>query len=223
VAPVEHESFFAPAWSPDAKTLYYAHASTPSATGAPIYNIEQISAAGGQSQVIVQRATWPQVSPDGKALAYVALDYDQGLNDLFLAAPDGTNGTHPMPLGAFFSVDSPVFSPDGKYIYFSATGPGPNAQGSSVPRGLPWWQRLMGVQVAHANGAPSDWWRLPLTGGDPEKLTNISASGLSGTFSPNGTGFATVSYSGLGVMKADGSDFSWLYPGGAVGGVIWLP
>jgi Tol biopolymer transport system component len=223
LAPVENESYFAPAWTPDAKMLYYAHVTTSAVSDLPEYRVERISPVGGQPQVMVPLATWPQISPDGNTLAYVAFDYSQGLNDLYFASPDGTNGSPPMPLGAFYSVDGPVFSPDGQFIYFSATGPGPNAQGSAAPHPLTWLERLTGVQIAFANGAPSEWWRLPVAGGAPTQLTNIAAVGLSGTFSPDGQKFATISYSGVGVMNADGSDFAWLYPGTAIGAVIWLP
>jgi Tol biopolymer transport system component len=179
--------------------------------------------AGGERQVIVERATWPQISPDGQTLAYVAFDYDLKLNDLFFASLDGTNATHPMALGSFLAVDAPVFSPDGRFIYFSATGAGPTSRELSDSRPLSWLERLMGIQIAHANGAPSDWWSLPTAGGDPVQLTMIAASGLSGTFSPDGLDFATVSTSGLGVMQADGADFTWLFDGAAVGAVLWLP
>jgi hypothetical protein len=79
------------------------------------------------------------------------------------------------------------------------------------------------VQVAYANGAPSEWWRIATAGGDPERLTGIGGVGLSGTFSPGGDEFAMVSYGGGGVMRPDGSDLVWIYPGAALGSVIWVP
>jgi hypothetical protein len=224
VPPVHGDSFYAPAWSPDGAALYFAHVDTSLASNVPRYTVERVPATGGVPESVVPLATWPQVSPDGETLAYVAFDYVEALNDLFFAGPDGSNAFPAMPLGTFWAVDSPVFSPDGQYVYFSATGPGPDlSRGPADGDGLTWLERLSGVQVAYANGAPSDWWRLSVAGGDPLRLTDISASGLSGTFSPDGQEFAFVSYAGIGVMRPDGSDLVWVYTGAAIGSLLWLP
>ncbi|HMK07984.1 MAG TPA: hypothetical protein VK449_03035 [Anaerolineales bacterium] len=223
VPPVEGESFFAPSWSPDGTWVYFTHVTLSAATNSPEYNIERVPAAGGQPERVVSLATWPQLSPDGRTLAFVAFDFAQNLNDLFLAAPDGTGAFPLLPIGTFQSVDAPVFSPDGQEIYFSATGPGPGQSSSPPPLRLSWLERLMGVQVAFANGAPSDWWRIPTAGGEPTQLTDIGGVGLSGAFSPDGQEFATISYSGAGIMRPDGTDLVWIYGGAAIGSVIWQP
>jgi hypothetical protein len=70
---------------------------------------------------------------------------------------------------------------------------------------------------------PSEWWRLRLSGGDPERLTAIGASGLSGAFSPDGRYLGFVSYGGLGLLELEGSRLTWIFPATTFGNLIWLP
>src|SRR3990172_6606752 len=54
-------------------------------------------------------------------------------------------GALPMPLGTFWAVDAPVFSLDGEYVYFSATGPGPYlSRRPPKHEGFSWLERLTG-------------------------------------------------------------------------------
>ena len=220
----EFESFFEPVWSLDGTSLYYSRISSPADAQVPDYSVGRVVLSGGAPEDLILHATWPRLSPDGSLLAYVAFDILNYINDLYFASPDGTNARSAMPPGSFYSVDAPLFSPDGSYIYFSATGPGP--QGSTLPpveRRRSLIEILTGAQPAFANGMPSEWWRLPVDGGNPVSLTGIGASGLSGTFSPDGQFFAFVSYSGMGMMAADGGRFTWIYPATTLGNVIWIP
>jgi Tol biopolymer transport system component len=222
VGPTETDSYFEPVWSPDGASLYLSHISTPLNSPIPIFSVEQVSAAGGTPELLIPGATWPRPSPDGSMLAYVAYDVTQYINDLYYAAPDGTNARPAVPPGSFVSVDAPIFSPDGQFIYFSGAG-GDALFGYRWPDHRTWIERLTGVQPAYANGMPSEWWRLAVNGGNPERLTSIGASGLSGGFSPDGRFFAFVSYSGMGMMSGDGSQFTGMFPVTAMGNVIWLP
>jgi Tol biopolymer transport system component len=224
IEPSEANSYFEPVWSGDGSSIYLSHISTPPDAQFPVYSVERISASGGPSQLLVPNATWPRPFPDGNRLAYVAFDIVNYVNDLYFAAPDGTQAEAPMPLGAYVSVDAPLFSPDGQYIYFSGAGTGPQSSlGPIGPDHRTWLDRLAGVEPAYANGMPSEWWRLPTAGGTPTRLSSIGASGLSGAFSPDGQFFAFVSYSGLGMMAADGGRFTWIYPATTLGNVIWIP
>jgi Tol biopolymer transport system component len=224
VPSTETESFFEPVWSADGSSLYLSRISTPVDAQVPVYSVERVPASGGTPELLVSNATWPRPSPDGTMLAYVAFDILNYVNDLYLAAPDGTGARPLMPPGSFVSVDAPVFSPDARYIYFSAAGSGPQSSlGTPWSDHRTWLDRLTGVQPAYANGMPSSWWRLPVAGGMPELLSDIAASGLSGAFSPDGEHFAFVSYSGMGIMDADGAGFAWIYPATALGNVIWIP
>ena len=219
------DTYFGPVWSPDGMDLYFTHFSSPANSQTQIFNVERVPADGGTPERLIANATWPRRSPDGKMLAYVAFDILQSTNDLYFAAPDGTSDVRPaMPPGSFLSVDAPVFSPDGQYIYFSATGDFSRSLSEEVwPDHRTWLERLTGVQSAYANGMPSEWWRLPIAGGDPTRLSNIQAAGLSGAFSPDGQFFAFISYSGMAMMSADGDRLTWIDLGTTLGNLIWLP
>ena len=220
----ETDSYFGPVWSPDGRNLYFTHVASPLDGGVPSYSIERVSADGGAAELVLSHAMWPRPSSDGASLAYVAFDLLEYKNDLYYAAPDGSESRPAMPPGIFLSVDAPLFSSDGEFIYFSAAGSGPETSGAEPgAEKRTWLEMLMGVQVAHANGMPSEWWRLRLSGGDPERLTAIGASGLSGAFSPDGRYLGFVSYGGLGLLELEGSRLTWIFPATTFGNLIWLP
>src|SRR5216110_1842757 len=71
----------------------------------------------------MQRVSDPQVSPDGKWVAFAVRDTDfeanKGRTDLWLVQTDGGTPTH---LTTSPDNDSdPQWSPDGKWIYFQST------------------------------------------------------------------------------------------------------
>ncbi|MGA9192512.1 MAG: hypothetical protein WBZ24_12325 [Anaerolineales bacterium] len=220
LAQEENGSVITPVWSPDGKYIYFAHVVTSPGEFGGQYDLQRLAASGGQPETLVEKAIWPRVSPDGSTLAYVAYDPPNGVNDLYLAAPDGAQAHSLLPPGTFSSMDAPIFSPDSQKIYFSATGPGP--QGSLEPQPeLGWWDHLTGVVVAEANGAPSEWWRTSVSGGSPERLTEIATAGLSGGFSPDGRWLAFVSYRGLGLYGLADGQVTWLAGLTTLGDVIW--
>jgi WD40 repeat protein len=225
------ESFFNPSWSPDGRYLYYVHLTSNSGNdGTYQYRLERLAYPDGKPEVISDHAAWSRLLPDGTKLAYVAFDPPNGVNDLYLADPDGKNAQPLMPPHTFQSVDAPFFSPDGKFIYFSATGDGPAPalaehplQGAARPRAWGWLESLFGAQIAYANGAPSDWWRIPVAGGQPERLTHILDTGLYGTFSPDGGRVAFIALTGLYVMNPDGSALTQMLNVANVGTLDWVP
>jgi hypothetical protein len=54
-----------------------------------------------------------------------------------------------------------------------------------------------GTEAAAAHDIPSDWWRIPVSGGEPERLTELNLVGLYGDFVGNGRYLAFASRSGL--------------------------
>ena len=89
-----------------------------------------------------------------------------------------------------------------------------------------WVDRLLGVRTAYAapaaHNVPSDWWRVPVTGGAPERLTQIFDTGLHGAAAPGGGWAAFISASGLYVMQSDGGNVTRLSRQGGTGTVEWL-
>ena len=163
-----------------------------------------------------RNAFWPRLSPDGSQLVYVSFDPNSNVNDLYVANSDGTHARLVLPSGTFQAVDAPLFSPDGSMIMFSAVARGPTPA-------LSWLDQLLGVQIASAHNIPSDWWRVPVSGGKPEQLTHILDTGMYASFAPDAQHVAFVSASGLYVMEPDGKGLVQLLGFGPIGTVDWLP
>lgn len=209
------EIFFNPVWSPDGRFLYYTHITPPARENDYITNLERLELATGQISIIAAEAIWPRLSADGSQLAYITTDLLTLANTLYLANADGTAVSILVPPDNFLAVDSPLFSPDGAYIYFS----GVPLEAAS----LSWLDKLLGVQTAAAHSLPSDWWRVPVGGGLPELVAPLQAVGLYGAFAPDGRTIAFTTQTGLYVMNPDGSDSLQLLETAPTSGLSWIP
>jgi Tol biopolymer transport system component len=227
------ESYFSPVWSPDGLYIYYVHlvntaSITSTAEQMPFgavsyrYDIERMGYPGGQPERLIENAMWPRLSPDGSKLAYVSFDWNTYVNDLYVADADGANSTLLMPSGTFIAVDAPLFTADGGMVIFSAVG-GPATPSPTPAPSLSWLDQLLGVQIASAHNIPSDWWRVPVTGGQPEQMTQIYDTGMYGALSPDGTRIAFVSAYGISVMNPDGSDLQMVSQAWVGGSLDWIP
>ncbi len=224
-----HEAFFSPVWSTDGQSLYFAHF-TPSQgdSNTPFkYTLERLTLPDGPREVLVDNAIWPAVSPDGSQIVYVWFDPEDYSNDLHSAAADGSGARVLVDPTLFDAVDAPFFSADGKYVIFSAVGDGTGTAPTATPApAAAWLDRLLGVRAAWAapdeHNVPSDWWRVPVGGGAPERLTQLFDTGLYGDNAPEGNFYAFISASGLYVMKPDGSDVTRLTRVKGGGTVEWL-
>lgn len=105
----------------------------------------------------------PQVSPDGRSVAFVVrvtdLAANRGATDLWMAGTDGS-GLRRMTSHAA-SDSSPRWSPDGKTLYFLSTRSG-----------------------------SSQVWQLPISGGEATQVTSVPLDLGSFTISPDGTRIA---------------------------------
>jgi len=93
---------------------------------------------------------------------------------------------------------------------------------SSAPS---WIEKLLGITVAHAHGSiPSDWWSVPLTGGEPARLTRVYSPGLFASLSPDSRFIASYSATGIFVMNPQGVELTKMvnYTGGIPGAVNWI-
>ncbi len=215
------EIFFHPVWAADGR-VYYAHMGPEEATvpgGFFVVRLERLDVAAGETAVIVQDGIWPRVSSDGSRLTYAYSEPTSRGNELYVASPDGSDPLQLTTLDDFLAVDSPLFSPDGRTVYFSAV-----TEDTLVPQ-TSWFERLMGVRVALAHDIPSDWWRIPADGSGPaERMTTIREIGLYGDFSPDGRYFAFISAAGLYIMEPDGQNLNKVLETAVVGGALaWIP
>jgi dipeptidyl aminopeptidase/acylaminoacyl peptidase len=114
-----------------------------------------------------KRVAEPQISPDGKFVAYqvttVSIDANKSSTALWLAATDGK--TPPKQLTNSGKSDRrPRWSPDGKQILFESNRSG-----------------------------ESQLWVIGLDGGEARQLTTISTGASTGIWSPDGSHVAFVS------------------------------
>ncbi len=218
VPPIDTDQYYQPAWSPDGTYLYFAHFKVQSRVS---YEIMRMAYPNGKPEKLVADAYWPRLSDDGTRLVYVYIDPATGANLLFFANADGTSPQNipltglPVPM----IIDAPMFSTDNQTILFSS----PIKLQASGPT---LFDKIMGVAVAAADGTiPSDWWSVPLSGGEPNQLTHIRSLGLFGSFSPDKNHIASYSTYGIFVMKPDGTGVNMLVQdvGGISGTVNWIP
>jgi hypothetical protein len=208
------ETFFNLSWPVD-DAIYYAHFS-PSVDDSGIITyasqIERLRYPDGSVEVLAKDAAWPRLSDDGAMLAYVTED-----NEFILAGADGSDPRPILDPETFSAVDAPLFSPDGSLICFSAVEPST----ASLPS---LWDRLLGVKLAFAHSVPSDWWCMTVDGsGDPQRLTNLNAIGLSGDFDDGGQHMAFVTAAGVHVMNQDGTGILQLRDIVTTGTIDWVP
>jgi Tol biopolymer transport system component len=221
--PTQYDQYIQAEWSPDGKYIYYVHNNNqnqPIGQYYPIYEIYRMAYPNGQPEKIADQAFWPRLSEDGSRLVYISMDPTTGTNSIFMANADGSNAQRINITGDWIPdiIDAPIFSPDGESIIFSALSP----QQSSAPS---WFDKLMGVQIAEAHSIPSDWFSVPLAGGDATRLTNLRTISLYASIAPDKRYIASYSGNGLFVMKPDGTDLTMLIPdmGGVPGMVSWIP
>ena len=214
-----NESFFGPVWSPDGKTIVYAHFFVTMTDNKPVYHYaSERTDLFGKSETLIADSFWPVPSPDGSRLAYVSADLASLSNDLYIADADGKNAQALTSPGVTPPVDLHFFDVDGKTIFFSMVNP-------ETPPATSWWEKLFGIKMVTAHSAPSDWYRVPAEGGKIERVTHVNDSGLYGAISPDGKHLAYISVSGLFVAASDGSDLVQLSDAVFLGNgnIQWLP
>ena len=222
--PTPQDQYSQAEWSPDGKYIYYTNVNyllpdDPN-RASPLYTVFRMAYPGGQQELVAEPAFWPRLSPDSTRLVYTAKDPLSGEYQIKVADANGENAQEVVMTGSYVPEDrdAPIFSPDGKSIIFSGNVPG----ASYLPN---WTDKLMGVFVAKANGEVSDWWSVPINGGEVRRLTNIRHMGLYASTSPDKKHLAIFSKDNIFVMKPDGSDLTVLVSElrGFTGTITWIP
>ncbi len=171
------EYLLMPTVTPNGRYLFYVkQASDPnSISGGFLVTLERYDLETGDNETIVLDGIWPRISPDGTKLVFIGVEPQSLQRALVLTDLDGNGFELLVGIGRFFDIDAPIFSPDGQSIYFSVAEEAP----------VSFLDRLMGVQIAFAHAdhnVPSDWWRISITGGEPEQVTSFEDIILHGDF-----------------------------------------
>jgi hypothetical protein len=223
--PTKDDDYIEVEYSPDSKYIYFTHVNyrIPPEPGQiyPLHTIFRKALPDGEPEMIAEKAYWPRVSPDSSQITYVTVDLFRRENKLFVANADGGNAREVVITGPQLPdiKDAPIFSADGQALMFSGEVPVQSYQPSML-------DRIMGVRVATAHSnVPSDWWFVPMTGGEMTQLTNIKSLGLFASRSPDNQSIVSYSLNGIFVMRRDGTQLTQLLsnPQSVPGTVCWIP
>jgi Tol biopolymer transport system component len=212
-----NEAFFNPSWARDGKSIFASHyiSAAGSSDHIEAYSVVQVS-LDGEVGTLLKNAEWPSLSADGSKIAYLSVIQGSTNNELYLADSTGANPAPLLKPGSYPAVDDHFFSPDGKAIIFSAVNQASQPTSS-------FFDRIFGVQPVLAHSIPSDWYEVPVSGGNAQRLTNLNDTGMYACSSPDGQHIAFISKSGLYVMNPDGSGITRLSDLAATGTVDWVP
>src|SRR5262249_6301484 len=134
------EVLSAPAWLPDGGLVFQREDLLDSAVGA---RLDRADADGTNRRLLVDQATAPAISPDGRLLVFVR----KGQPDRLIAVPlEGGAEQILVDDPSFLALAFPRFSPDGRSIAFSAVG-GPSTRRAPGPSADPGWP-VVGAPVA---------------------------------------------------------------------------
>ena len=234
---VAGEVFTWPVYSPDSRLIYYAHSnpifnSSKQITGVTL-TLEQYDTQTKKTTTVIKDGTQPDVSPDGKRLAYVKIDPDTFQQDLMVVDINGKNLTQVVAGNSTGGgINGPRWSRDGKQILFGAPNffaslrPRPSriatAQSSDpLARVMGWVTSWFAAGVAEAHGPPWDLWVVDADGQNMKRLTEIGEDDPSPAWSPDGKNIAFVGLAGFYITNAAGKDVHWVMREGGRGRVDW--
>lgn len=208
-----------PTWAADGRSILY-YRSGPTADGLSTQrNIERVSIAGGDPEVMRTGGFSPDLSRDGHKLAFVAAPDLTSPDHLTVSSADGSSAVTLADGDQFLTIDRPRFSPDGQWIVFSANE-APRVRAAPID----WAGLLGGVKVASAHSIPTnDLWRIAASGGQPTLLLRLQSDGLMADYAPDGSHIALVTIQGLYILNADGSGAVRIDQTHTFTSVEWLP
>jgi Tol biopolymer transport system component len=149
----------------------------------------------GETRSLLTDAIWPAPAPNGTQLAVVTVRPEDAARGLGLYDLERDTLHQLVAPGRFDDVDSPVFSTDGRWLYFFAA----DYSTVSAPAVLAGWR---GVAHAHSN-QPGLWWRIGVSGGGLEAVTADPEIVSHGTMTHDGRLLYTSS-AGVRIVSADG-------------------
>ncbi|HYU18529.1 MAG TPA: hypothetical protein VEQ11_07520 [Chloroflexota bacterium] len=204
-----------PVWAPDGRMLYFAYQGLDGRR--PVVRVERIGMPGGGTpQVLYEDASFPALSPDGRAVVFVKDDpAGQGL---WVGASDGGDAREMLQAGLFKAIMGPRFAPDGSRVAFTAQGSGPQANAGSRATSLLEWFR---VPVAEAHGEPWNIWTVRPDGTDPRRLSFLQEDEPLVAWSPDGRWLAVLGTGGLWLLDPSGVRDPQRIGEGSFGAIDW--
>ena len=153
-----------PAWSPDGKNIVYSSENvTVNNRNSTRGQLWIVNASNGEKrQIKTIDAVQPSWSPHGQRIAFWGIEHDGvlgGQRDIWTIRTDGTGLT---AVTADTATDiSPVWSPDGKFLYFSSDRGGP----------MNLWRVAINEETGQTTGVPQ-----PITTGGSAERYHLSIS-----------------------------------------------
>jgi Tol biopolymer transport system component len=146
-----------PAWSPDGRRIIFARSEDDPLTCLH-YGIFEMDPDGSNVRQLRSgfRDRWPTWSPDGSLIAFVGLNREDYVMNLFVMNADGSNAT---VLRSGLNYDErPAWSPDGKYITFVVSSASRMCEDTWDYGMVPCGQSAKRVGL---DGAVDPMWELP--------------------------------------------------------------
>jgi Tol biopolymer transport system component len=218
-----------PAWMPDGKAILYSYYA-PTYKGDELVDekleVRRRAVSGGEATTLVKNASNPAVSRDGKWLAYVGEDQDQG-QSLHVQPFGGGNDKLLVKPDRFAAILAPRFSPDGNTIAFSASDVSPSltpSAPSSQPKAsspLDGLRALLEPSKAEAHGLPWEIWSVPTAGGAISQMTQIQEDTPYAAWAANGGRMLVYGAGGLYLVDVAAKKSAILSSDGSHGGMDW--
>jgi len=222
----------APHWSPDGSALVFESVGL-SASGQASVTAEWIGLDGSGRRTVAQAARYPSFAPDGGSIVYTkALPTGDAL---WTQPLDGSPGREIVPESAFLLITYARYSPDGRWIAFTAVSnsptplppPGspfvPSAPGTpgapKLIRGLPGGRGEVRGVAAH--GFPAEPYVVPAAGGEPRLLAPLPIDDAALAWSPDGTLVAVSGANGLFLVGMAGGEVRRVAENGSFGAIDW--
>lgn len=220
--PTEGVSLETPSWAPDGAAILATKRVTRTNQGRFVsmsLSTIRVPLDGSPPTEFLSNAIQATLSPDGKRLAYVAVDPQGFVTGLWLASPDGTEAHQISSHPAFSLVGAPVFAPDRSHLAFAASGgpvigsPGQNDSGRGL---IP-----LGAAVAEAHNAYWEIWTAGADGRDLNQITQLSEDRPVPAWSPDGRWIGIAGEMGLYVADAAGQQTTRISADQS-SGIAWL-